>query len=54
MSLKCPCDGVCVCMCLSDLESIDDVNPFKIPEHNDLFQMRDKEKSQRKLVCIMI
>ncbi|KAF4112080.1 cilia- and flagella-associated protein 100 isoform X1 [Onychostoma macrolepis] len=30
-------------------KSSDDVNPFKIPEHNDLFQMRNKEKSQRKL-----
>uniref|UniRef100_A0A673HRL3 DUF4200 domain-containing protein n=1 Tax=Sinocyclocheilus rhinocerous TaxID=307959 RepID=A0A673HRL3_9TELE len=36
-------------MCLSDLESSDDVNPFKISEHDDLFQMRNKEKSQRKL-----
>uniref|UniRef100_A0A8C1D166 DUF4200 domain-containing protein n=1 Tax=Cyprinus carpio carpio TaxID=630221 RepID=A0A8C1D166_CYPCA len=30
-------------------KSSDDVNPFKIPEHNNLFQMRNKEKSQRKL-----
>uniref|UniRef100_A0A672SLF8 Coiled-coil domain-containing protein 37-like n=1 Tax=Sinocyclocheilus grahami TaxID=75366 RepID=A0A672SLF8_SINGR len=36
-------------MCLSDLESSDDVNPFKISEHDDLFQMRNKDKSQRKL-----
>lgn len=53
--MKCPCvtQYACVCMCLSDLESSDDVNPFKIPEHNDLFQMRNKEKSQRKLVCFI-
>ncbi|XP_016345594.1 cilia- and flagella-associated protein 100-like [Sinocyclocheilus anshuiensis] len=30
-------------------KSSDDVNPFKISEHDDLFQMRNKEKSQRKL-----
>ncbi|XP_073708370.1 cilia- and flagella-associated protein 100 [Garra rufa] len=30
-------------------KSSDEVNPFKIPEHNDLFQMRNKEKSQRML-----
>jgi len=42
-----------MCVCLFNLESSDDVNPFKIPEHNDLFQMRDKEKTQRMLVCII-
>ncbi|XP_016103117.1 coiled-coil domain-containing protein 37-like [Sinocyclocheilus grahami] len=30
-------------------KSSDDVNPFKISEHDDLFQMRNKDKSQRKL-----
>ncbi|XP_059416553.1 cilia- and flagella-associated protein 100 isoform X2 [Carassius carassius] len=30
-------------------KSIDDVNPFIVSEHSDLFQMRNKERSQRKL-----
>ncbi|KAK7144549.1 hypothetical protein R3I94_010843 [Phoxinus phoxinus] len=30
-------------------KSSDDVNPYKIPEHDDLFQMRNKEKTQKML-----
>ncbi|XP_026069735.1 cilia- and flagella-associated protein 100 isoform X2 [Carassius auratus] len=30
-------------------KSSDDVNPFTVSEHSDLFQMRNKERSQKKL-----
>ncbi|XP_051752548.1 cilia- and flagella-associated protein 100 [Ctenopharyngodon idella] len=30
-------------------KSSDDANPFKIPEHKDLFQMRNKEKTRERL-----
>lgn len=44
--------SLCVRLCVEGIS--DDVNPFRIPLHyNNLFQMMNKERSRKKLVCFL-